>query len=151
MSQLSLGVSRVIVSSVFILRVSCIPKMATTKPPPPGPGSVHPPSATDPSSTSGISAHYGSLTDRLYNAELSRRAVARAALHLGIDRVEGQALDCLGDALLEHLDRVSLCVRCWYRVGWCGGRTRAELQNDRHIVCCFLCKLSCCAMQLCAC
>lgn len=100
------------------------PKMATTKPPPPGPGSVHPPSATGPSSTSGISAsasapalaqhdldsaHYGTLTDRLFNAELSRRAVARAALHLGIDRVEGQALDCLGDALLEYLDRVS-CV-----------------------------------------
>ena len=109
--------------------------MATTKPPPPGPGSVHPPSATDPSSTSGISAHYGSLTDRLYNAELSRRAVARAALHLGIDRVEGQALDCLGDALLEHLDRVSLCVRCWYRVGCCGGRTRAELQTDTDTSC----------------
>lgn len=127
------------------MRVSCIPKMATTKPPPPGPGSVHPPSATDPSSTAGISAHYGSLTDRLYNAELSRRAVARAALHLGIDRVEGQALDCLGDALLEHLDRVSLCVRCWYRVGGCGGRTRAELPNERHrhIMCCFLCKLLC--------
>ena len=72
--------------------------MATTKPPPPGPGPV---------------------TDRLYNAELSRRAVARAALHLGIDRVEGQALDCLGDALLEYLDRVSCCVRRWYMVS-CG-------------------------------
>ena len=52
-------------------------------------------------------AHYGTLTDRLYNAELARRSVARAALHLGIDRIEGQALDCLGDALLEYLDRVS--------------------------------------------
>ena len=60
---------------------------------------LHPPSAQD--------AHYGTLTDRLYNAELARRSVARAALHLGIDRIEGQALDCLGDALLEYLDRVS--------------------------------------------
>jgi hypothetical protein len=55
-------------------------------------------------------SHYGTLTDRLYNAELARRSVARAALHLGIDRVEGQALDCLGDALLDYLERVSLVL-----------------------------------------
>ena len=83
--------------------------MATTKPPP---GSVLAPSATEPSVPALAQhdldyAHYGGQTDRLYNAELSRRAVARAALHLGIDRVEGRALDCLCDALLEYLDRVS--------------------------------------------
>ena len=57
---------------------------------------------------SGLERHHsGTLTDRLYNAELARRSVARAALHLGIDGMEGRALDCLGDALLDYLDRVS--------------------------------------------
>ena len=90
--------------------------MATAKPPSaatdhhhPHPHHVTPSTATtDPSlQSSAQDAHYGTLTDRLYNAELARRSVARAALHLGIDRIEGQALDCLGDALLEYLDRVS--------------------------------------------
>lgn len=90
--------------------------MATAKPPsaatdhhPQPHVHVTPSTATsDPSLPSAAQdAHYGTLTDRLYNAELARRSVARAALHLGIDRIEGQALDCLGDALLEYLDRVS--------------------------------------------
>ena len=59
------------------------------------------------SGTVGPERHHGTLTDRLYNAELARRSVARAALHLGIDSMEGQALDCLGDALLDYLNRVS--------------------------------------------
>ena len=92
--------------------------MATAKPPSAAAAEHHHPhvhaaptsAAADPTSSlhpSAQDAHYGTLTDRLYNAELARRSVARAALHLGIDRIEGQALDCLGDALLEYLDRVS--------------------------------------------
>ena len=93
--------------------------MATAKPPSAAAEHPHPlphvhaaptTAAADPTSSlhpSAQDAHYGTLTDRLYNAELARRSVARAALHLGIDRIEGQALDCLGDALLEYLDRVS--------------------------------------------
>ena len=44
--------------------------------------------------------------DMEYCAELSRKAVARAALHLGIESISGDTLNVLGDVLLSYLERV---------------------------------------------
>jgi len=53
--------------------------------------------------TTGITS---SDNDMEYCAELSRRAVARAALHLGIESISGDTLNILGDVLISYLERV---------------------------------------------
>jgi len=45
--------------------------------------------------------------DMEYCKEISRRAVARAALHLGVEEMSGDALCVLGDVLVSYLERVS--------------------------------------------
>eukprot|EP00536_Pseudo-nitzschia_multiseries_P000415 jgi/Psemu1/321592/estExt_fgenesh1_pg.C_50056 len=45
------------------------------------------------------------VKDSVYSFELARRAVGRAALHLGIDSMTEQALDVMADILLQHLTR----------------------------------------------
>eukprot|EP00986_Skeletonema_menzelii_P006756 scaffold2556_cov153-Skeletonema_menzelii.AAC.4 len=45
-------------------------------------------------------------TDAAYCTELSRRSIARAALHLGIEHMETSALDILGSVVLGYLQRV---------------------------------------------
>lgn len=42
-----------------------------------------------------------------YCTEIARRSVARAALHLGIQGMEGEALDVLGSVLLGYMEMVS--------------------------------------------
>ena len=36
--------------------------------------------------------------------------MARAALHLGLDGMEGEALDCMGSILLGYMEMVSILV-----------------------------------------
>ena len=50
----------------------------------------------------------GSTTDNdnSYCTEIARRAVARAALHLGLEGMEGEALDVLGNVLLGYMEMV---------------------------------------------
>jgi hypothetical protein len=48
--------------------------------------------------------------DDLYCALIARRAVARAALHLGIADMTAEALDVLGDVLLEFLERLGRTI-----------------------------------------
>lgn len=43
--------------------------------------------------------------DQIYSFEIARRAVARAALHLGIDSMTEQVLDVMADILLQYLTR----------------------------------------------
>jgi len=45
------------------------------------------------------------IRDQIYSFEIARRAVGRAALHLGIDSMTEQALDVLADVLLQYLSR----------------------------------------------
>lgn len=45
-------------------------------------------------------------TDSGYSHELARRSVARAALNLGIEHMSGDALDGLGDVLIQYLERM---------------------------------------------
>jgi uncharacterized membrane protein YgcG len=49
-------------------------------------------------------------TDAAYCTELSRRSVARAALHLGIEGMETSALDVLGSVLLGYLENVGSTI-----------------------------------------
>jgi len=49
-------------------------------------------------------------TDTGYSHELARRSVARAALHLGLDYLSGDALDVMGDVLITFLERVSSLI-----------------------------------------
>mmetsp|Transcript_17829 Transcript_17829/g.21315 ORF Transcript_17829/g.21315 Transcript_17829/m.21315 type:complete len:634 (+) Transcript_17829:153-2054(+) len=44
--------------------------------------------------------------DMEYCKEISRRAVARAALHLGVEEMSGDALCVLGDVLVSYLERI---------------------------------------------
>ena len=46
------------------------------------------------------------VRDSIYSFEIARRAVGRAAVHLGIDSMSEAALDVLADVLLNYLDRV---------------------------------------------
>lgn len=50
----------------------------------------------------------GSTTDNdnSYCTEIARRVVARGALHLGLDGMEGEALDVLGNVLLGYMEMV---------------------------------------------
>ena len=54
----------------------------------------------------------GSSTDNdtSYCTEIARRSVARAALHLGLDGMEGEALDCMGSILLGYMEMVRILV-----------------------------------------
>ena len=45
------------------------------------------------------------IKDPMYSFEIARRAVGRAALHLGIDSMTEQALDVMADVLLQYLSR----------------------------------------------
>lgn len=45
------------------------------------------------------------VKDQVFSFEIARRAVGRAALHLGIDSMTEQALDVMADVLLEYLSR----------------------------------------------
>ena len=47
--------------------------------------------------------------DASYCTEIARRSVARAALHLGLEGMDGEALDVLGSVLLGYMDEVRLC------------------------------------------
>ncbi|CAB9497724.1 expressed unknown protein [Seminavis robusta] len=68
------------------------------------------------SSTSGAADAAGNATtssstsipcrDQVYCLELAKRAVARAALHLGITNMTAEVLDTLGDVLCEYLQRL---------------------------------------------
>ena len=44
--------------------------------------------------------------DAAYCNEVARRSAARAALHLGVEGMEGTALDVLGSVLLGYMDTV---------------------------------------------
>ena len=44
--------------------------------------------------------------DASYCTEIARRSVARAALHLGMEGMEGEALDVLGSVLLGYMEMV---------------------------------------------
>ncbi|KAL3817650.1 hypothetical protein ACHAXA_001995 [Cyclostephanos tholiformis] len=48
--------------------------------------------------------------DAAYCTEIARRAVARAALHLGIEGMEGEALDVLGSVLLGYMEMVGATI-----------------------------------------
>jgi hypothetical protein len=45
--------------------------------------------------------------DEDYCKEISRRAVARAALHLGVESMTSDTLHVLGDVLISYMERVS--------------------------------------------
>lgn len=45
------------------------------------------------------------IKDPMYSFEIARRAVGRAALHLGIDSMTEQTLDVMADVLLQYLAR----------------------------------------------
>lgn len=63
-----------------------------------------------------VSLSGGSPTDNdsAYCTEIARRSVARAALHLGMEGMEGSAMDALGSVLIGYMDQVSI-VSCFYR------------------------------------
>ncbi len=44
--------------------------------------------------------------DSDYCTEIAKRAVARAALHLGVESMSADALEAMGNALLSYLDTV---------------------------------------------
>lgn len=48
--------------------------------------------------------------DEVYCSLVARRAVARAALHLGIADMTAEALDVLGDVLLEYISRIGRTI-----------------------------------------
>jgi hypothetical protein len=58
--------------------------------------------------------------DSDYCKEIAKRAVARAALHLGVESMNADALEVMGDALVSYLDTVrcllisSVRFRCIY-------------------------------------
>jgi hypothetical protein len=56
----------------------------------------------------GMALSGGSTTDNdtSYCTEIARRAVARGALHLGFEGMEGEALDVLGNVLLGYMEMV---------------------------------------------
>jgi hypothetical protein len=49
-------------------------------------------------------------TDSLYTTSLAHRSIARAALHLGIEGMETKAMEALGGALVDYLERVRLHI-----------------------------------------
>lgn len=86
-------------------------------------GAPPPAAAAPPSTDGGKQLHRGSNgavgsaglpggspadNDAAYCAEVARRSAARAALHLGIEGMEGEALDILGSVLLGYMDTVCI-------------------------------------------
>jgi len=63
----------------------------------------------------------GSSTDNdsSYCTEIARRSVARAALHLGLDGMEGEALDCMGSILLGYMEMVRIFYPGVYCIAIC--------------------------------
>ena len=66
----------------------------------------------------GLSGGSPTDNDAAYCTEIARRSVARAALHLGIEGMEGEALDALGNILQGYMITVRchnlvLCMRLW--------------------------------------
>ena len=55
----------------------------------------------------GLSGGSPTDNDAAYCTEIARRSVARAALHLGMEGMEGEALDSLGSILLGYMEMVS--------------------------------------------
>ena len=55
----------------------------------------------------GLSGGSPADNDAAYCTEIARRSVARAALHLGMEGMEGEALDSLGSILLGYMEMVS--------------------------------------------
>ncbi|VEU41448.1 unnamed protein product [Pseudo-nitzschia multistriata] len=56
-------------------------------------------------SIAGTMADTAVARDSVYSFEVARRAVGRAALHLGIDSMTEQSLDVMADVLLQYLAR----------------------------------------------
>ena len=48
--------------------------------------------------------------DDVFNHEVAKRSVARAALHLGVDSMSEEALDVMGDVLLTYIQRVAKTI-----------------------------------------
>jgi len=57
----------------------------------------------------GLSGGSPADNDATYCTEIARRSAARAALHLGTEGMEGEALDVLGSVLLGYMDQVRWC------------------------------------------
>ncbi|KAL7539861.1 hypothetical protein ACHAXR_010527 [Thalassiosira sp. AJA248-18] len=58
----------------------------------------------------GLSGGSPSDNDAAFCTEIARRSVARAALHLGTEGMEGEALDVLGSVLLDYMDQVGTTI-----------------------------------------
>ena len=54
----------------------------------------------------GLSGVAPADNDTAYCTEIARRSVARAALHLGMEGMEGEALDSLGSILMGYMEMV---------------------------------------------
>lgn len=54
----------------------------------------------------GLSGGSTADNDASYCTEIARRSVARAALHLGMEGMEGEALDVLGSVMLGYMEMV---------------------------------------------
>lgn len=64
------------------------------------------------------------VRDPVFSFEIARRAVGRAAFHLGIDTMSETALDVLADVLLNYLNRVG---RTLSHLVEASGRTSAHV------------------------
>lgn len=64
------------------------------------------------------------VKDPVYSFEIARRAVGRAAFHLGVDSMSEAALDVLADVLLNYLNRVG---RTLSHLTEASGRTSAHV------------------------
>lgn len=58
----------------------------------------------------GLSGGSPTDNDAAYCTEIARRSVARAALHLGMEGMEGEALDVLGSVLLGYMETVGTTI-----------------------------------------
>ncbi|KAL7552267.1 hypothetical protein ACHAWF_015499 [Thalassiosira exigua] len=72
---------------------------------------------------SGGGVAWGAECDAAYCAEVARRSAARAALHLGLEGMEGAALDTLGSVLLGYMEQVGATISENVE---CSGRTSAH-------------------------
>ncbi|KAL3762394.1 hypothetical protein ACHAW5_004711 [Stephanodiscus triporus] len=58
----------------------------------------------------GLSGGSPADNDASYCTEIARRSVARAALHLGMEGMEGEALDVMGSVLLGYMEMVGTTI-----------------------------------------
>ena len=79
----------------------------------------------------------GSTTDNdnSYCTEIARRVVARGALHLGLEGMEGEALDVLGNVLLGYMEMVRPSVLFIYLFIYLFVQ---NIVNTFFVVCCCL-------------